>query len=72
MFGSGQSYFGAWHPIKDNYITKDDVDEIEQIYGNVNTPPEDEDDIVAYASGTNTKNFGTIGVGQAHGASCYC
>ena len=37
MFGSGQSYFGAWHPIKDNYITKDDVDEIEQIYGNVNT-----------------------------------
>lgn len=58
MFGSGQSYFGAWHPIKDNYITKDDVDEIEQIYGNVNTPPEDEDDIVAYASGTK--------IGRAH------
>lgn len=68
-FALGQSYFGAWYPIKDNYITKDDINEIEQTYGNVNTPPEDEGDIVAYASGTNTKNFGTIGVGQAHGAN---
>ena len=68
-FALGQSYFGAWYPIKDNYITKDDINEIEQTYGNVNTPPEDEGDIVAYASGTNTKNFGAIGVGQAHGAN---
>ena len=66
IFSNGKGYGGGWQNVADTDLTKDDVDEAEQVLGNVNVSDTEEinNDIATYAINTTSKNFGAIGTGD--------